>query len=156
MRRRSIWLRAGLLYLLYVNASVGLWATIAPRSFYDDFPGGGRMWVSLDGPYNEHLIRDVGAWSLGMAVVVTAALWALSRPLVLTTGVAATVLGLPHVIYHARHSDVFESTGDKLVSIGGLLLSVLVGLGVAIAALRSPAEDTLGVDRQDPISVRRS
>lgn len=45
-----------------------------PRSFYDDFPGGGIAWVSVDGPYNEHLIRDIGAWSLGTTVVVLAAL----------------------------------------------------------------------------------
>ena len=42
------------------NAVVGLWAAVAPQSFYDDFPGAGRHWVAVDGPYNEHLVRDVG------------------------------------------------------------------------------------------------
>lgn len=141
MRRGSVWLRSGLLYLLYVNASVGIWATVAPRGFYDDFPGGGRMWVSADGPYNEHLIRDVGAWSLGMAVVVAAALWTLSRPLVITVGAAAAVLGLPHAVYHARHADVFDSGGDAVVSIGGLFLSVLVGVAVVVGGLRLTSSD---------------
>ena len=40
---RSIWLRAALLYLLLLNGSVGMWATFAPRSFYEDFPGGGYL-----------------------------------------------------------------------------------------------------------------
>ena len=31
---------------------VGLWAAVAPHSFYDDFPGGGRHWVAVDGPFS--------------------------------------------------------------------------------------------------------
>ncbi|MBA2281538.1 MAG: hypothetical protein M3527_02875 [Actinomycetota bacterium] len=144
MSRRPIWLRAGLLYLAYVNLSVGLWATVAPRSFYEDFPGAGRVWVATDGPFNEHLVRDVGAWSLGMAVVVVAALWTLSRPLVVTAGAAMAVLALPHAIYHSFHADLLGSGLDQALSIGGLYLAVAVGLAVAVAALRSgpvPAPD---------------
>ena len=127
---RSIWLRAALLYLLLLNGSVGMWATFAPRSFYEDFPGGGRMWVSGDGPFNEHLVRDVGAWALGMTVVLAAAAWTLQRPLVLTAGAAATVLALPHAIYHARHTEVIGSTADQVLSVGGLFLAVAVGAAV--------------------------
>lgn len=136
MKRRPIWLSAGLLYLVAVNANVGLWATLAPRSFYDDFPGGGHSWVSVDGPFNEHLVRDVGAWSLGMAVVVAAALWTLSRPLVITGGAAMAVLALPHAIYHSRHSDMIGSTFDEAASLGGLYLAAAVGVAVAIGGLR--------------------
>lgn len=49
--------------------SVGVWATLFPRSFYDSFPGFHRIWVGVDGPYNEHLARDVG--SLYLALTVT-------------------------------------------------------------------------------------
>jgi len=48
---------------------VGFWALLAPRSFYDDFPGGGRSWVSALPPYNEHLVRDVGGLPSNLAVV---------------------------------------------------------------------------------------
>lgn len=143
MKRRPIWPSAGLLYLLFVNANVGLWATIAPRSFYDDFPGGGRSWLTLDGPFNEHLIRDVGASSLGMAVVVAAALWTLSRPIVVTAGVATAVFALPHAIYHSRHSEVIGSTFDQVASIGGLYLAAVIGVAVALDGLlrdRAPTE----------------
>ncbi len=50
-------------------AGVGAWAALAPRSFYDDFPGGGRHWVAVDGPFNEHLVRDVGTLNLALAAV---------------------------------------------------------------------------------------
>jgi hypothetical protein len=57
------------------NIPVGVWATFVPRSFYDDFPGFGRHWVQVDGPYNEHLVRDFGAVNLALAVVtITAAI----------------------------------------------------------------------------------
>jgi hypothetical protein len=135
MSRRSILLRAGLLYGAYVNASVGVWATVAPRSFYDDFPGLGRAWVSADGPYNEHLVRDVGAWGLGMTVVLLAAAWWLSRPLLITAGLAMTATALPHAVYHSRHLDTFDSAADKAASVGGLWLATAVSAAVLAAAL---------------------
>ncbi|RTL69410.1 MAG: hypothetical protein EKK42_04560 [Pseudonocardiaceae bacterium] len=78
-------LRVGLLVLAATQAFVGLWALPAPRSFYDDFPAPGRSWVSALPPYNEHLVRDVGALSLALTVLlVAAAIW-LDRRLVAIT-----------------------------------------------------------------------
>ena len=54
-------IRAALAALAVVGLSSGLWAEFSPRSFYDEFPGGGRAWVAANGPYNEHLVRDFGA-----------------------------------------------------------------------------------------------
>ena len=45
---------------------LGCWAAFAPRSLYDDFPGFGHHWVVVDGPYNEHLVRDVGSLFLAL------------------------------------------------------------------------------------------
>ena len=56
--------------LLAISALVlGFWAAFDPRGFYANFPGGGRHWVSADGPYNEHLVRDFGSLNLGLAAV---------------------------------------------------------------------------------------
>ena len=52
---------------------VGVWALLAPASFYRSFPISGHPWVSLLPPYNEHLTRDVGELSLALTVVLTAA-----------------------------------------------------------------------------------
>ncbi len=40
------WLRGCLLVLAVSALTVGLWALLVPRSFYDDFPLSGRAWVS--------------------------------------------------------------------------------------------------------------
>ena len=43
----------GALGVLALTASiVGLWQLVAPRSFFDAFPGFDHAWVRLDGPYN--------------------------------------------------------------------------------------------------------
>ena len=53
MTARSV-LRIGLALLAASQALVGVWALLAPRSFFDDFPAFGRTWVALLSPYNEH------------------------------------------------------------------------------------------------------
>ena len=60
--------------LLLIALVTGLWAAVAPRSFYDSFPGSGLHWVSTDGPYNRHLVSDVGSMYLALAVVTVAAI----------------------------------------------------------------------------------
>ncbi len=47
----------------------------APISSYDAFPGLGLSWLPQLGPYNEHLVKDVGAMLLALAVLSVVALW---------------------------------------------------------------------------------
>ncbi|MGH8983439.1 MAG: hypothetical protein ACRDY6_06130 [Acidimicrobiia bacterium] len=130
MRERG--LRILLAFLALGNVQVGLWATFAPRSFYDDFPGGGRSWVAPDGPFNEHLVRDFGATNLSLGVLTIAALVWLTRGLVVTAGLAWIAYGVPHLVYHLRHLDVYE-TGDQVAN--GILLSLAPVLGVVVVYL---------------------
>jgi hypothetical protein len=106
-------------------ALVGIWATLTPRGFYDSFPGFGRHWVDVDGPYNEHLVRDVGNLELAVAFVVFAAAIFGGRRLMQIGAVAALLTGVPHVAYHALNRDGYE-TGDLVASIGGLAVGVVL------------------------------
>jgi nucleoside-diphosphate-sugar epimerase len=117
-------MRAILAVLGLVSAELGIWATVAPRSFYDDFPGGGRHWILLNGPYNEHFIRDFGGLNLALALLLLVAAWKFTPTLVRTAAGAALLFGVPHFVYHARHADVFSGS-DKAVNILLLGLSVL-------------------------------
>jgi len=135
---RALWTRIGLAYLAVGYALVGFWAAFAPRSFYTDFPGAGRHWISPDGPYNQHLIRDVGELNLALLVVVVAAAMTLSLPLVRAALVATLVNGVLHVVYHLGHVDMFSS-GDQVAIIGSLVLAPVVAL-VLLVAVRGGAE----------------
>ena len=115
------------------SVQVGIWATFAPRSFFDDFPGFGRHWVRVYSPYNEHLVRDFGALNLALAVVTIVALVTLSRPMVIAVAIAWLAWGVPHLVYHLRHLDMLSSTGDKVANV--LLLGSLPVLAVVVLAL---------------------
>jgi hypothetical protein len=136
MTSRTI-VRVALLVLAAQALLSGVWASVAPRSFYDDFPGLGRHWVAMDGPYNEHLMRDYGALNLALAVVtVLAAVW-LTRHLVIAAAVAWIVYSVPHVLYHGFNIEAYE-TGDQVGILGGLLVGPL--LAVLVLVLLPPSD----------------
>lgn len=120
--------RIGLIVLVLSSAPLGLWATLAPRSFYDDFPGMGSHWIRDDGPYNHHLITDFGSLNLALTVVTVAALIWMTRQLIGIAAVAWLGYGIPHFVYHAGHLDPFD-TADKVGQLGG------IGADILIAAL---------------------
>jgi hypothetical protein len=122
-----------------VSVQLGIWATFAPRSFYDDYPGFGRAWVRLNGPYNEHFVRDFGALNLALAVVTIAALITLSRPMVIAVAVAWLAWSVPHLVYHLRHLDVF-STGDKVMNVFLLGSLPVLAAVVLVLMIRRPAQ----------------
>jgi hypothetical protein len=121
-------MRAGLTVLAIPAAWIGVWATAAPRSFYDSFPGT-SSWVAPLGPYDEHLVRDVGAFELGLFVVVLFALVTLERRLVQAALAASLVSGLPHLIYHLTATGPL-STADNVLSLAGLALPVVIPLAL--------------------------
>ena len=131
-------LRVALAIFALVSVELGLWATFAPRSFFDDFPGLGRHWVRVYGPYNEHLMRDFGALNLALAVVTIAALITLGRPLVIAVAIAWLAWGVPHLVYHLRHLDMF-STGDKVGNVVTLAAVPVLAVIVLVLELRRPA-----------------
>lgn len=115
------------------SVMVGVWAQGFPRSFYDDFPGMGRVWVAVDGPFNEHLVRDVGGLNLALAFVAIFALVTGSVAVARAAGGAALLYGVPHLLYHATHLDAFD-TGDAVA----LLVSLAMAALAAVLALAAP------------------
>jgi hypothetical protein len=118
--------------LAVTPALVGIWASVSPRGFYDNFPGGGHHWVSAVGAYDEHLVRDVGALYLGSLVLLALAFAWLDRRLVQAALVSYAVAAVPHLAYHATALDSF-STGDAVAEIAGLALNVALPLGLLAA-----------------------
>ena len=119
------------------NAVVGLWASFAPRSFYDTFPGGGHAWVAADGPFNQHLVRDVGTLNLALMAVAVAALVRPSRYLLQVVCGAVLIYAAPHLLYHATHLDPYDSS-DKVALIGSLSVSVVAPIVLLLRSSRAP------------------
>lgn len=143
----SHWFRIAFAYLTIFSLQIGLWALLAPRSFYDNFPGMGRVWISIDGPYNEHLIRDVGALNLALVVLFVAAAVSLSRNLVMTAAAASLAWGVPHLIYHLFNSGQLTSS-DIAASIGGLSLFTALPIAILFTARRQlPLDGPTGGSR---------
>ena len=128
--------QVALIVIAFSTGLVGLWATAAPKSFYEDFPGAGRVWVAVDGPYNEHLVRDVGSLNLALAFVAVLALITGSTLLARAAGGAALIYGVPHLLYHATHLDPYD-TDDQVALIVSLGIAVLA----AVLAVAAPTAD---------------
>jgi len=129
--------RVGLIALAAIQWITGLWMQYLPESFYNDFPT-----VSLTPPFSEHLMRDFGGASIGLAVVVTAAaIWMESR-LTAVALVAYLAYSVPHLVFHLSH--LHDATpGDVtfiVLSLGGSVVLPAAVLALALLdARRHPA-----------------
>lgn len=136
-KARELWLRVGLLVLVFASLTVGTWAQFAPLSFWDGFPGFGRAWVSVDGPYNEHLVRDVGGLQLAMVVVLLAALIRPGVMLVRVAALASIAWQGPHLLYHLAHVGELPMLFDRVAQSASLVLTFVVAVAVLVLA-RNP------------------
>ena len=133
MRNNAIRVFLGILALS--SLQLGVWATFWPRQFYTTFPGGGRTWVAVNGPYNEHFVRDFGGLNLAMTALLVVAVVTLGTTLVRTAAIAYLLFGVPHLVYHLRHLDVFTGV-DKAANAVVLSLAVLLALGALLFSLQ--------------------
>lgn len=114
-------IRAGLVLLAVLQGATGLVQLVAPKTFYD------LRWVSLLPPYNEHLMRDVGALTLAYVLVLAAAaVW--PQPRLVRVALAANLVWtVPHLVFHTTHLDHFPA-GDAIAQ------TVALGLAVVLPA----------------------
>ena len=132
--------RLALGFLFLAAATIGLTATLAPRTFYDDFPFLAH-WVELLPPYNEHLVTDVGGLYLGFAVLFAWAAWTLERTLVRAVCVAWLLTAGIHLAFHSGHLDGF-STADAVAELVSLAL-LLVAPPLAVWGVARPASSAI-------------
>lgn len=107
-----------------IELALGLWTLVFPESFYRDVPT-----VNLTPPFSEHLMRDFGGATLGLAVMLAAAaIWPTTR-LVTVALLAYLAFSVPHLAFHANHLE--GATGAE----GGLLMTALLASVVVPVAL---------------------
>jgi hypothetical protein len=131
--------RYGLLLVAFAQLGATVQALAAPRSFYEDFPFG-RGWVEAYPSYNDHLIYDYGAYTLGAVVaLVIAAIW-LDRRVIQVVTVSWLVSATIHFVNHVLTIDRY-GTGDAIANLAGLFLFVAVPGALLIRSRHERAED---------------
>jgi hypothetical protein len=127
-------LRPGLALLAAVEIVLGLWTLVFPASFYADVPT-----VDLTPPFSEHLFRDFGGATLGLAVVLTAAAVWTERRLVVVALLAYLAFDVPHLGFHLGHLDgAGAAAATALVVV--LAGSVVLPLALLVVALRTATD----------------
>jgi len=143
-RGRAALVRGGLAFISLQALAVGIWALFLPRSFYEDFPSAGREWVSALGPYNGHLLVDVGAMYLALGVLLALAAVSLGRDLVRASLVTWLVFAVPHLAHHTatfHHHPLPIDRAGNLISLGFVVLLPLILLYLS-GSLRTVARGT--------------
>jgi hypothetical protein len=143
IRRYRTEFRAVLVALGAPLVALGAWAVFAPRSWFDEFPGGGRHWVSALGPYNEHLSTDVGAFFLAIGGLLFFAAFVLERRVVQAALGALLVYSIPHLVWHLGELDPYE-TLDKVLNVISLSLLVVVPVVMLLLLGKTKGEVTYG------------
>jgi hypothetical protein len=136
------WVRIGLVVLAPAQIVTGLWALVATRSWFDDFPGVGARLVAAEPPFNEHLARDAGAGFLATGVALLAAALLCRRSAVLVALLAYVSFGLPHLVHHAANppaalSGVAQATNVVLLS-SGVVFALVLAWGARPSAAGAP------------------
>jgi hypothetical protein len=129
-----------LAWFAFFGFAVGSWQAVFPASFYADFPGPGHHWVSPDGPYNEHLLRDVGLGGLAVGAVALVALLTGVVWVARATGVAVCVVNLPHQLYHQAHVSVLPTVADQVLQSLSLAVVSLTAIALVVLAFRLPVD----------------
>lgn len=126
-----------LLALGVPQALIGLWALLAPSSFYDDFPAGTSGWVDVLGPFDEHLVTDVGALFVALGFLLCFAAVSLRRGTVIAAAVSWLIFSVPHFAWHLFNLEPY-GTADAIGNTATLAWTVLGG-ALVLFLLRGPA-----------------
>lgn len=128
-------IRAGLILLGALHLSWGLPAVLAPRWFFDNFPGFGQTWTAAYPPYNAHLVTDVGAAFLTLGTLLLAAAWLADRRVTAVVLSGVLVFSSVHLLFHlSQHGSL---TGAGLAaSLTSLVLGVLAPSALLVLSHR--------------------
>lgn len=130
--------RAGLILLGALHLSWGVPAVLAPRWFFDTFPGLGHAWTAAYPPYNVHLVVDLGAGFVTLGVLLLTAAWLADRRVTTVVLSGLLIFSALHLIFHLREHGALTGT-DLVASLASLVFGVLVPGALLMLSRRSSA-----------------
>jgi uncharacterized membrane protein len=113
---------------------------LAPRHWFDNFPGIGPALVAGELPFNAHLATDAAAGFLATGIALVWAIVSARRTDMRLALVSYLVLATPHAIYHASHDAPELSNQAQLMSTALLASGVVVAV-VLLLWPKSPLEN---------------
>lgn len=119
--RSSAPVRAFGIALALPQLVVGVWATLSPRGWFDDFPGFGPALAAAEPPFNPHLVTDAGAGFLATGGLLLIACLHGGRAEVRMGAVAYLLFSVPHLVFHVAHPS------PRLAAFNDALNVVLIG-----------------------------
>jgi hypothetical protein len=125
----------GLLVLLaLISVAVGAFAFLTPHAFYLHVLGVDRL-----GPYDQHLVSDVGGFYLGFALVLAWAARSLDQALVRAVRAGFLLTQALHLGYHLVHLDRFTLLmgAEQTVQLAALVVIPAAVLGLSADHTRS-------------------
>lgn len=130
-------LRLGLMVLGLPQIVVGGWALLDSTHWH-----GGV--ITPMGPFNDHLVRDVGAALTALGVMLMGATISLRLRTLQLVLIGWLVFALPHAAYHSLH---FHQPGfSELINFGGIIIfatiPVLLLVGLSRGGFFRPREET--------------
>lgn len=135
-----VWVRIGLVAIGLPNAAAGLWAVLAPDSWYDSFPGWDPRLVAAEPPFNSHLVTDAGSGLLASGVVLLAAAWLADRRSVQLAVVAFLAFDVPHTAWHAANPSDRLTSAEDVQNVAVLVFSVVVAVALFLGSRRAAHE----------------
>jgi hypothetical protein len=150
------WVRVGLLALGLPNAVAGLWAIVAPRHWFDHFPGWDPRLVAAEPPFNSHLATDAGAGLFASGVVLVAAAWLADRRSVTLALVAFSAFAVPHAAYHSLNPAPGLSTAEDVVNAAVLVFVVAAAVALWAGSWRRRVAAPADGPSSDPSTARAS
>jgi hypothetical protein len=134
----ATWVRLALVALGVPNAAAGLWAVLAPDSWYESFPGWDPRLVAAEPPFNEHLVTDAGSGLLASGIALLAAAWLADRRSVRLGVVLFLVFAVPHTLWHATNESPGLTSAQDAQNVVTLVFSVVVGVVLLVVSGRTP------------------
>lgn len=131
----TLMLRLGLAAFALAELVLGTWTAFFPQSFYE------LPTIDLTPPFSEHLMRDFGGATLGIAIVLAAAaIWPSTR-LVVVALLAYLAFSVPHFVFHAAHLENATpgEAAQLMVSLGASVALPVALLVLALVRARRDA-----------------
>ncbi len=120
------WKRVALIVLAVPNLMAGVWGLVAPRDWFDNFPGWAPRLVAALPPYNAHLATDAAAGLFASGVLAAVAAWWLRRDVVVLAMVGYLAFAAPHALFHlVNPADAMTASEDAMNAISLIFAVVL-------------------------------